>query len=139
MYSLYFCLARIKLLCSMFTTKSTATGLKQDVKVFSMSNDANILCHVCMCLHASVCVCVCVRACVRACVHVWVCMFVFMLVRVCVCECQREAKVGGVNDFTESHITVNVSTRVQTLLLLLLVTELRSCVKAEVDILGSHP
>ena len=49
------------------------------------------------------------------------CMFVCVHVRVCVRGCQREAKVGGVND-TESHITVNVSTRVQALLLLLFVT-----------------
>ena len=70
----------------------------------------------------------------RACV----CMHVCMCACTGLCVCQREAKVGGVND-TESHITVNVSTRVQALLLLLFVTELVSCVKFKVDVLGSHP
>ena len=89
----------------------------------SFLNDANILCHVCVCVHMPECFCVylCVCVCVRACVSACACMFVCVHVRVCVCGCQREAKVGGVND-TESHITVNVSTRVQALLLLLFVT-----------------
>ena len=127
----------------MFTAKSVATGLKQDVKAFLMMQTYCVTC-VCVCAYACmllcvfVCVCVCVRACVRACVRVCACMFVCVHVRVCVCVCQREAKVGGVND-TESHITVNVSTRVQALLLLLFVTELVSCVKFKVDVLGSHP
>ena len=137
MYSLYVCLARIKLLCLMFTAKSVATGLKQDVKAFLMMQT---YCVTCVCVHMPACfsVCLCVCVCVRACVRVCACMFVCVHVRVCVCVCQREAKVGGVND-TESHITVNVSTRVQALLLLLFVTELVSCVKFKVDVLGSHP
>ena len=65
MYSLYFRLARIKLSCLMFTTKSAATGLKQDVKAFSMMQTYCVTCVcVCICLNASVCICVCV--CVRA-------------------------------------------------------------------------